>query len=266
MAAVWRRARLRELTWVAAQGQRAAAALALDFAALATPEGDAKSHLQFAVFLDGLYEDARGRCAQGRAGVTMCCPRAAQAVAGKFDRARESATVHADAPARPRQRQAAGLGDDAPAPPLLLSDEPTCYVDHLPAALTHYFQAAIKGPRHVYAALPRLLTLYCEFGSDAATAGEARSGGKSGDAKLAKFVREKLVEAAPTVRRDLKGRGEKGLRGGSGRIRCARAASGGLGSCAQLRWRVWRCSAVACALLPLRACSSPRPQLRTRKV
>ena len=85
---------------------------------------------------------------------------------------------------------------------LLLTEERTTYVEYLPLLITHYGAAAKGGRRHMFHALPRLITIYCEAGSDCFQVESmgVSTGTGGAQAKMFKILRDKLLEKVDDVR------------------------------------------------------------------
>ncbi|PNW78179.1 hypothetical protein CHLRE_10g467200v5 [Chlamydomonas reinhardtii] len=121
--------------WSAGQGGCAPAELRRLFdEALDSDRAWDKPHFHYARYLDQIYQDARRR-QTGLGGKPM-------ANAGRSAGERFGGRVK-----------------------IMIGDERQ-YYEYLPDVLRHYGEAITKGQKHVMQALPRMLTLYCEHGSD----------------------------------------------------------------------------------------------------
>ncbi|GIL92019.1 hypothetical protein Vretifemale_19512, partial [Volvox reticuliferus] len=130
--------------WSAGEGGCAPAELRRMFEeSLDTDRAWDKPHFHYARYLDQLYQDAKRRQTSGSA------------------RPAASSSGRGVATDRFGGRARVAIGDDKQ------------YFEYLPDVIRHYGEAITKGHKHVMQALPRLLTLYCEHGSDQIARGSA---------------------------------------------------------------------------------------------
>ncbi|GFR46172.1 hypothetical protein Agub_g7700, partial [Astrephomene gubernaculifera] len=143
-----------------------------------------KPHFHYARYLDQLYQDARRRQTSGGS--------------------RQQGGAGGQQPSAGQQGR--GGGDRFGGRAKVSTGEERQYFEYLPDVIRHYGEAITKGQRHVMQALPRLLTLYCEHGSDQIARGLAPGsyGGSSRGAAPAPPRTGREARAATEVHNTMK--------------------------------------------------------------